>query len=243
MENRISVLNVTIDVVTMQQTVHVVEKFIATRDRCHMVATVNAEMVMLANEDSELSSILDHADLVIADGAGVVWAARYGGDVLPERVAGYDLVQQLLSRSAKTGYRIYFFGGAPGVAEQAKIMAEKQYPGVNIVGIRSGFFATDDEKEIAADIRLANPDILLVALGVPKQEKWLSRHLADIGAPVAIGVGGTFDVMAGIMRRAPVWMQQANLEWLFRLLSQPKRAIRMVALPRFVVRVLSGKKH
>jgi N-acetylglucosaminyldiphosphoundecaprenol N-acetyl-beta-D-mannosaminyltransferase len=232
-----------IDVVTMEQAVRAIENFMQRHDRCRMVATVNAEMVMLADGDAELKAILAHADLVVADGAGVVWAARHQGDLLPERVAGYDLVQELLARSAAIGYRVYLFGGAPGVVDQAKAMAEKKYPGVNIVGSRNGFFSVADEAQIVEDIRSCTPDILLVALGVPKQEKWLSHHLADTGVSTAIGVGGTFDVMAGIMRRAPVWMQRANLEWLFRLVSQPQRALRMIALPKFVIRVLFAKKH
>jgi len=242
-EKRIAVLNVMIDAVTMDQAVARLEKYIAKSDRCHMVATANAEMVMMAAEDPELHKALLHSDLVVADGAGVVWAARHFGSPVPERVAGFDLAQKLLERSARNNYRVYFFGGAPGVAEQAKIAAEKHYPGVNIVGIRDGFFSEADEEAILSEITNCEPDILLVALGVPKQEKWLSKHLSGLHMPVAIGVGGTFDVMAGIMKRAPLWMQTANLEWLFRLLMQPQRFFRMLALPKFVFRVLLYKQN
>lgn len=242
-EKRISVLNVMIDAVTMDQAVARVEEYITKFDRCHMVATANAEMVMMATEDPELHRILSNADLVVADGAGVVWAARHYGNPVPERVAGYDLAQNLLKRSAKNNCKVYFFGGAPGVADQAKKKAEEIYPGVNIVGVRNGFFNEKDEEEILNDIANSNPDILLVALGVPKQEKWLSKHLFELHVPVAIGVGGTFDVMAGIMKRAPLWMQKANLEWLFRLLMQPQRFFRMLALPKFVFRVLLYKQN
>ncbi len=240
-EKRITVLNVKIDAVTMEQAVAKVENFIANPGRCHLVATANAEMVMMATNDPELHAILLKADLVVADGAGVVWAARHQGNSVPERVAGYDLAQKLLDRSAQTGHKVYFFGGAPGVAEQAKKKAEEWYPGVNVVGVRNGFFSPEDENKILEDIKNCKPDILLVALGVPKQEKWLSKHFAELHVPVAIGVGGTFDVMAGIMKRAPVWMQKANLEWLFRLLMQPQRLLRMLALPKFVLRVLFDK--
>jgi N-acetylglucosaminyldiphosphoundecaprenol N-acetyl-beta-D-mannosaminyltransferase len=240
-KKRIAVLNVMIDPVTMDQAVVCLEEFIAARDRCHMVATANAEMVMMASNDPELYKILFHSDLVVADGAGVVWAARHNGNPVPERVAGYDLAQKLLARAAQKKYRVYFFGGAPGVAEKAKITAEKNYPGINIVGVRNGFFSVADEEPILNEITDCKPDILLVALGVPKQEKWLSKHLDVLHVPVAIGVGGTFDVMAGVMKRAPLWMQKANLEWLFRLLMQPQRIFRMLALPKFVFQVFLQK--
>lgn len=238
---RIAVLNVMIDVVTMKEAVRRVEQFIELR-KPHLVVTPNAEMIMMANEDKDLAQIINHADLVVPDGAGVVWAARYNGDVMPERVAGYDLVQNLLVAAATKKYRIYMLGGAPGIAEKAKHIAEERYPGVQIVGTRHGFFAKKDEPEILSNIKTCCPDILLVALGVPRQEKWLSEYINQIKAPVAIGVGGTFDVMAGTVRRAPLWMQNANLEWLYRLISEPKRAIRMLALPRFVMRVITNKK-
>lgn len=241
MRNRIEVLNVKIDVVTMKEAVSKIEGFIAKK-RPHLVVTPNAEMVMMANQDKDFAQILNHADLVIPDGAGVVWAARYNGDTMPERVAGYDLVQNLLIEAANKKYRIYMLGGAPGIVDKAKESAEKRYPGVQIVGTRHGFFTKEEEPEIVNDIIKYYPDILLVALGVPRQEKWLAEYMEQINTPVAIGVGGTFDVMAGTVRRAPLWMQNANLEWLYRLLSEPKRAIRMLALPRFVLRVITNKK-
>lgn len=241
MRNRIEVLNVKIDVVTMKEAVENVEGFIAQKTP-HLVVTPNAEIIMMANQDKHFAQIIENADLVVPDGAGVVWAARYNGDPMPERVAGYDLVQNLLQEAASKKYRIYMLGGAPGIVDKAKESAEKRYPGVQIVGIRHGFFTKQEEPEIVNDIITYHPDILLVALGVPRQEKWLAEYMDQIKAPVAIGVGGTFDVMAGAVRRAPLWMQNANLEWLHRLLSEPKRAIRMLALPRFVLQVMANKK-
>ncbi len=240
--NRVEVLNVKVDVVTMKEVVERVESFIAQK-KPHLVVTPNAEMIMMANQDQGLAQIINHADLVVPDGAGVVWAARYNGDPMPERVAGYDLVQNLLSKAASKKYRIYMLGGAPGIVDKAKESAERCYPGIQIVGTRHGFFTKQDEEEIVNDIIKHEPDILLVALGVPRQEKWLMDYMDQIKAPVAIGVGGTFDVMAGVVRRAPVWMQNAKLEWSYRLLREPKRAIRMLALPRFVLRVMANKKN
>jgi N-acetylglucosaminyldiphosphoundecaprenol N-acetyl-beta-D-mannosaminyltransferase len=239
--NRIAILNVMIDVVTMKEAITAVKRFILQK-KPHLIVTPNAEIVMMANEDKQLAHIINHADLVVPDGAGVVWAARYQGDNMPERVAGYDLVQNLLLEAVSEKYRIYMLGGALGIAEKAKKVAEERYPGVQIVGTRNGFFTEQDEPEIIKEIMACQPDVLLVALGVPRQEKWLYKYKEELKVPVAIGVGGTFDVMAGVAQRAPLWMQRANLEWLFRLLSEPKRAIRMLALPRFVIKVMKTKK-
>jgi N-acetylglucosaminyldiphosphoundecaprenol N-acetyl-beta-D-mannosaminyltransferase len=236
------VLGVRVDAVTMNKAVEILEKFIAERIP-RLVATANAEMIMATKSDSYLAQILEQADLIVPDGAGVVWAARYQGCKVPERVAGYDLVQRLLAQAASHGYRVYFFGGAEGVADKAYQTAKKRYPGLKLAGTRNGFFSEENELLIIEEIRSSQPDILLTALGVPKQEKWLATHLTELNVPVSIGVGGTFDVMAGNMKRAPLWMQRFNLEWLFRLLMQPTRALRMLALPRFVLAVVGAKKH
>ena len=239
--SRVAVLDVMIDVVTMEEAVRTVEEFI-TQKKTHLVVTPNAEIIMMAQEDRQLAEIINNADLVVPDGAGVVWAARHNGDAMPERVAGYDLVQNLLAKASTQKYRIYMLGGAPGVVDKAKEMAEVHYPGVQIVGTRHGFFTKNDEAEIVSNIKSSCPDILLVALGVPRQEKWLTEYMKQLEVPVGIGVGGTFDVMAGVVKRAPLWMQNAKLEWLYRLVSEPKRAIRMLALPRFVMQVIARKK-
>ena len=199
-------------------------------------------MIMNATRDEELLDILQSADLVVPDGAGTVWAAHYLGHAMPERVAGYDLTQALLKRAPEKKRRVFFFGSAPGVAEKARQKAEALYPGIQIVGVRNGYFSEAEEPEIIREIRDAEPDLLLAALGVPKQEKWLKKYKAELGVPVSIGVGGTLDVMAGTTKRAPLWIQKAKLEWLFRGILQPKRAGRLLALPKFVFRVHASKK-
>lgn len=241
MAERVNILGVDVDAVTMAEAVDVVRRAMDTRAGI-MVATANAEMLMRATHDEELRRILNASALVVPDGAGTVWAARHLGHAMPERVAGYDLAQELLRCAPAEGRRVYFFGSAPGVAEKAKAKAEQLYPGVEIVGVRNGFFSPADNAAIIAEIRAARPDLLLVALGVPKQEKWIAAHLAELDVPVAIGVGGTLDVMAGVMKRAPHWMQKAKLEWLFRGLMQPKRAGRLLALPKFVLKVHASRK-
>ncbi|MBQ1335387.1 MAG: WecB/TagA/CpsF family glycosyltransferase, partial [Selenomonadaceae bacterium] len=183
---------------------------------CVLIATANAEMIMRATHDKELRDILNAAALVVPDGAGTVWAAHHLGYQMPERVAGYDLAQELMRLAPARKRRIYFFGSAPGVADKAKKKAEELYPGIEIVGTRNGYFKEADEPAIIADIKEKKPDLLLAALGVPKQEKWLNAHKEELGVPLSIGVGGTLDVMAGVMKRAPRWMQKAKLEWLFR---------------------------
>ncbi|MBO4852557.1 MAG: WecB/TagA/CpsF family glycosyltransferase [Schwartzia sp.] len=225
----------------MREAVEQAERWMDQR-RGALIATANAEMIMNATRDEELFEILRSADLVVPDGAGTVWAAHHLGYEMPERVAGYDLSQELLRRAPQKNRRVFFFGSAPGVAEKAKQKAEELYPGISVVGVRNGYFSSEEEPEIIREIREARPDLLLVALGVPKQEKWLNKHKEELDVPVSIGVGGTLDVMAGTMRRAPVWMQKAKLEWLFRGLLQPKRAGRLLALPKFVFRVHASKK-
>ena len=241
MSERVEILGVQVDAVTMAEAVDFAEQLISAR-KPSTIATVNAEMLLRATYDEEFKSVLNAAELVVPDGAGTVWAARHLGYEMPERVAGYDLVQELLKIAPAKSQRIFMFGSAPGVADKAKAKAENLYRGINIVGTRNGYFTAEDEPEIIAQIKDSEPDILLVALGFPKQEMWLAAHKTELNVPVSIGVGGTFDVMAGVVRRAPRWMQRAKLEWLFRALLQPSRAGRLVALPKFVWEVHKSKK-
>ena len=242
MAEKIDILGVKVDSVTMAQAVAQVEGYMDERKNV-LIATANAEMIMRATHDTELKNILNDAALVVPDGAGTVWAAHHLGYEMPERVAGFDLAQELMRIAPSKKQKVFFFGSAPGVAEKAKAKAEELYPGIEIVGTRDGYFKPEDEPAIIEEIKAAHPDLLLAALGVPKQEKWLNAHLKELGVPVAIGVGGTLDVMAGVMKRAPYWMQKAKLEWLFRGLLQPKRAGRLMALPKFVLKVHGYKSN
>ncbi len=234
---QINVLGVHVDSVTMQEAVNRLVTFVNERQP-RLVATANAEMVMIAQNDPELLAVLNSADLVLADGAGVVWAAKRLGSGVPERVAGFDLTQELLRYSATVGFRVYWLGSAPGIAEAAIQKATIAYPGLKTAGWHDGYFSDAEDADIVQAVSASHPDILLCALGVPKQEKWMLRNLSKLQVPVSIGVGGTFDVMAGRVTRAPLWMQRMGLEWLYRLICQPSRLIRMLALPKFVLRVL-----
>lgn len=206
------------------------------------VVTANAEIIMMCQYDAEYKNILTNiADLVLPDGAGTVWAGRKLGYHVPERVAGFDLFNRLLNLSSGKGYKVFFFGAAPGIAEAARKKAEILYPGVHVVGCRDGYFSDCDNDAIIEEINNSGAQILFLALGAPKQEKWLQAHLKELNPYITMGIGGSFDVLAGKMERAPLWMQKYSLEWLFRLYKQPNRCIRMLALPKFVIKVICSK--
>lgn len=238
----VKILGVPVHPLTMNESVAVLEDKLQKKEQAFVV-TANAEIIMMCQQDKEYNNIVsEQADLVLPDGAGAVWAGRYLGNEVPERVAGFDLYNQLLKLSADKGYKAYFFGGAPGVAEAAKNKAEELYPGVQIVGCRNGYFTEAEEEAIIKEINDAAPDMLFVALGAPKQEKWLVKYRKQLKPRVLMGIGGSFDVLAGKMERAPKWMQEASLEWAFRLYKQPSRFMRMLALPKFVLKVIFCKK-
>lgn len=237
MKQRIDILGCPVDNLTMETAVERIADYIAQGQPCQVV-TANAEILYAAQNDPGLFLTLHDAALVTADGMGVLLAARILGQPLPERVAGVDLVHSLAQYGARAGWRFYLFGAKPEVLAAAKERLEVLYPGLQIVGSHHGYFDPEENETIIESIRLSEADILLVALGAPKQDKWLHDHLGRTGAKVGIGVGGTFDVLAGRVRRAPLWMQRLGLEWLFRLWQQPSRWRRTLALPRFVWAVL-----
>ena len=160
---------------------------------------------------------------------------------MPERVAGCDLFVELAKLSAKKGYKVFFFGAAPGIAEAARDKLLQMAPGLKVAGCRNGYFTEAENEEIIAEINASGADMLFAALGAPKQENWLARFRSELKPQVLMGVGGSFDVLAGKMDRAPLWMQKASLEWLFRLYKQPSRIGRMMVLPQFVIKVLQSK--
>ncbi|MBR4935368.1 MAG: WecB/TagA/CpsF family glycosyltransferase [Anaerotignum sp.] len=234
------VLGVPFDAVTMDEAVAKAKKLLKEEGQ-HIICTPNPEIVMEAQHDKVLNSILHEADLVVPDGIGVVWASKYSEIRLTERVAGFDLTQNLMADLAATGETFYFFGGAPGVASTAARKMMKKYPGLKVVGVHNGYFDEKEEKRIIQDIKEKAPSILLVGLGAPKQEKWIYDNLRLTGAKVAIGVGGSFDVMAGNVKRAPKIFQKLGLEWFHRLITQPTRWRRMMRLPKFALTVLKTK--
>ena len=231
------ILDVRVDTVTFEQTLSRIQGFIAD-GRPHQIVTVNPEFVMNAQTDHEFRRIINNAALSLPDGIGVWWASRRLGRPLPERVAGVDLVKRLAVLSATLGYRLYFLGAMPGVAEQAVAVMRTRHPDMVVAGIYAGSPRPEDEDDIVARIRAEQPHILFVAFGAPAQDHWIARNLEQLGVPVCIGVGGTFDYIAGIRPLAPTVLRRLGLEWLYRLITQPWRWRRMLALPRFAWRVL-----
>lgn len=211
--------------------------------RARHVCTTNPEFMMVAQDDVNFRNILRRADLCVPDGVGLLWAARRLGHSLPERVTGSDGVPRIAERAARAGWRLYLLGAAPGVAEKAAEVLQARFPGLQIAGTRSGSPALEEEDALVAYVNASGADILFVAYGAPQQDKWIARNLPRLNVSMAMGVGGAFDFIAGIVPRAPVWMREAGLEWLFRLYLQPWRMRRMLRLPRFVWAVLrQGRK-
>ncbi len=236
-----NVMDVTVYALTMEEVISWAKEA-AAKDAPHLIATANAEMIMQAQSDGELRKILNEADMVVPDGAGVLWAGETLGTPFPERVTGADLSTELLKISKAEGWPVYFLGGAPGVAQKAADTFMKNHGDFPLVGCHDGYFDEKEEKKIIAQIKESGAKLLLVGLGVPKQEKWLYRHKDELGPVLAMGIGGVFDVMSGNLKRAPLWMQRNRLEWAYRLYLQPSRIGRMMAIPRFMNAVKKWKK-
>jgi len=201
-----------------------------------LVATPDTTALMRARTDRALRDCYARADLVTADGTGIVWAARWLGAPLPDRVTGIDLMTALCERAALKGQRVYLLGARPGVAEAAAARLRARFPGLRVAGAEHGYFS--DDAAAVARVRAARPDLLFVGMGVPRQERWLVQHRQALGVPVMMGVGGSFDVLSGRLRRAPRAWQRLGLEWLYRLCLEPKRLGRALCIPVFLGRVL-----
>jgi N-acetylglucosaminyldiphosphoundecaprenol N-acetyl-beta-D-mannosaminyltransferase len=199
-----------------------IDEFIASR-KPHYVAMVNAAKLVKMRCDKELEQSVLSADLIGADGVPVVWVTRLFGTPLPGRVNGTDLMYRLLERADEKRYRVFFFGAKKEVLEQVLEIVRKDYPGVQIAGFQHGYFTAAEELSVVEKIRTAEPDILLIAFGTPKKELWVKRYISEMGVPVIHGVGGSFDVLSGVIPRAPLWMQKGGLEWFFRLCQEPRR--------------------
>ena len=238
----VSLYGVPFSKMNMRQTVdYLVEAVMARRP--HRVVTGNPIMLMAGLEDPEYMRILRTADLVVPDGAGVVWAARHIGEPVQERVAGYDLMHELLREGNLRRWKVYLLGAAKDTVAAAHANLQRQYPDVRFVGFRDGYFTEKEDGAVVAAIREAEPDLLFVARSMTTQEPWIAKYQHVLQVPVMMGVGGSFDVAAGKLRRAPVLMQKMRLELFFRLLQEPSRYKRMLVLPKFVLKVLrDGEK-
>ena len=236
------ILDVPVHPVTFEDFLALVGQFIA-EGKPRQVCTANPEFVMTARRQPEFMTVLQNADLVLADGVGLLWAAKRLGTELPQRVTGSDGIYLLAERAAQQGWTLFLLGAQPGVAEKTAKLLATRYPGLQVVGTWPGSPRDEDYPEIARRIKAARPDILLVAYGAPKQDIWIARHKEDLSVPVSMGVGGAFDFVAGVQKRAPGWIIRLNLEWLWRLITQPWRWKRQLDLPRFAWQVVrSGRK-
>jgi N-acetylglucosaminyldiphosphoundecaprenol N-acetyl-beta-D-mannosaminyltransferase len=222
MKKRISLFGLPVDALTMEETINVIENSIDQNEPIHHVV-VNAAKMVNAQKDSALQESIVNCDIINADGQAVVWAAKILKQPLPERVAGIDLMELLVKLSAKKNYKIYFLGAQEEVVKKVVDKYSLEFGEQIIAGYRNGYFSKEEEIDIAKEIAISQPDILFVAISSPKKEIFLNKHKDLIRAPFVMGVGGSFDVVSGLVKRAPRWMQQSGLEWLYRVYQEPRR--------------------
>ena len=233
----VDITGVKVDSITMDEALEIFKDFLSS-ECVKTIFTPNAEIMMQAYRDKELRDILNTADMLVADGAGVVLASKILGSPVPEKVSGFDLVKNSFSLDINRKIRYFLFGGKPGIAEEARKTILSQYINVDVAGLRHGYFSPEDEPEIIEQINSSNADVLLVALGAPKQEKWIYANKSKLNVKICIGVGGTLDVLAGKACLAPEFMRRNGLEWLYRLLKEPWRYKRMLDLPKYMSLVI-----
>jgi N-acetylglucosaminyldiphosphoundecaprenol N-acetyl-beta-D-mannosaminyltransferase len=221
-QTRREVLGISLDALTMARAVTRCTDAVE-RGGYLSVGVVNAAKVVAMHRDERLRRAVTSCGMVLADGQAVVWASRLLGSPLPERVAGIDLFHQLLGQAAARGYRVYFLGARPDVLPRTVTEAVRRYPGLIVAGASDGYFRADEDPAVAAKIRRLGPDLLFLGMGSPRKELFLSEWGAGTGASVVHGVGGSFDILAGITRRAPAWCQERGLEWLYRACQEPGR--------------------
>lgn len=236
------ILGIRIDEVDMDEAVGKVETFF-TEDKVHLICTPNPEMIMTAQDDDEFKRILNSSDLNIPDGTGVIWAAKKMGKPLKERVTGFDFIHRIFELGQDMDISFFFLGSKPGVANLAKEKIEEKYVGIDVVGTHDGYFSVEEEEAVINEINANHPDVLLVAMGAPKQERFINKYKDKLNCKIAIGVGGCFDVISGNVKRAPDIFIKLRLEWLYRGLSDFKRLKRLVAIPKFMLEVNKEKKR
>ena len=240
---KLDILGVEVDRVTMQGALEIFSGLLETDD-CSLIVTPNSEIVLNAGSDPQLAQLIKSADLVIPDGIGLVYASKMLGAPFAERVTGIDFSYEALKLLAQRGESVFLFGGKPGIAELAAEKLKEQIPGLIVAGTRNGYFKPEEEPAIASEIKASGAVFLLVALGSPKQERFIADHRAELGVRAAAGVGGSFDVWSGTLERSPKFYMDHGLEWLFRLKQEPKRIKRTARLPLFLIKVLfTGRKN
>ena len=243
MNERIQILGITIDPLTMKETVDAVEQYVLKKHPLHLMG-VNADKINQCHEDEKIKKIVNESGIINADGASVVLASKFLGAPVPERVAGIDLMQNLLELSNKKGYSVYFFGAKEEILQDMLKAFKQRYPDLDVVGYRNGYFSPEDEEKIQEDIKDRKPDFVFVGITSPKKEYIIQSFMDNGINAVFMGVGGSFDVLSGHIKRAPLWMQKLNLEWLFRVANEPKRLFNryFVGNISFIRKVLRAKR-
>ncbi len=219
---RFKIMNTYVNAISMEETISEIEKIIEKKKPTQHVV-INASKVNLMEKDPKLRKIVNSCPLINADGASIVWAAKRLGIPLKERVTGCDLFQKLVVVAEKKGYKIYLFGAKEEVVKKVKAIFEEKYPDIQIVGYRNGYFTEADEPEIVKDMAESGADMMFVAFSSPKKEYWVNKYIKQLNIPFVMGVGGSFDIVAGVTERAPKWWQDHGLEWLYRFIQEPRR--------------------
>lgn len=238
MVDSVTILGVDIEAHTYTTWLDQIGTWVKTGDRLHHICTVNPEFFVIASKNEAFYRVLQGADACIADGVGILVASKLLGKALPARVTGTDGLQQIAERAASESWRLFLLGAAPGIAEQTAAILTERYPALQIVGTYAGSPHPDEAAAIIERIKVSQADILFVAYGAPQQDLWIDQHRDQLAVKVAMGVGGAYDFITGIVPRAPRLMQRLGLEWLYRLIRQPWRWRRMLRLPIFVLMVI-----
>jgi len=240
---RVVILGTIIDVLSAKDTIKLVEKYVKSKEPLHLMG-VNADKINELNQNPRLKQIVNSCGIINADGISVVKASRYLNKPLPERVAGIDLMQNLVRLSEKRGYSVYLLGAKKEVVEKTAAVLRKKHPRLNVVGIHDGYFSEEDWGEISAELKRVQPDFVFVGITSPLKEYLIEYFQNDGNKSVFMGVGGSFDVISGIIPRAPIWMQKMGLEWLFRVLQEPKRLFKryFVGNWKFIIAVRKEKR-
>ena len=242
MRDIITILGVKIDNITRDEAGEITETLIKESNKtCKMIFAPNVEFIMMAQKDKEFFDLLQESSLSTPDSIGVMIGAKLQKKCFKERIPGQSYFRKIIELSNEKGYSIYLLGGKPGIPEKTKENLEKIFPKVNIVGVHNGYFDENEEKEVIKEINELQPNVLFVALGAPRQEKWINKHRNELKVDVAAGQGGTYDYEAGKIKRAPIWIQKIGMEWFWRLCREPSRIKRQLVLPVYLFKVLFAK--
>lgn len=242
MRDRTNILGVNIDNVTLEEAGEITKRLVETSNKsCKVVVAPNTEFIMMAQKDKEFMDILNNAELATPDSVGVIMGGKKQKKPFKERIPGQAYFRKVLEIGEKEGWTFFLLGGKDDVPKLAKENVEKMYPNIKIVGFHEGYFSTDSEEQVVEQINSLKPNVLFVAMGAPLQEKWINKHKDELKVDVAAGQGGTFDYEAGKIKRAPKVFQKLGIEWLWRLIRQPSRIVRMMVLPVFWFKVTFAK--